>query len=1405
MAGRGTDIQLGGDAEGLARDHIRRVLGQDPDAVRFDQWPPVWQNIYKMYKAQAKAQREQIERLGGLRVISLGRNKSRRIDRQLGGRAARNGDPGDNIFLVSMKDDMMRDYAPASLALIAKNAPAGKPLIGDYINVQIGGAQKRIQADQRESRERLKKQDEVLTWQRNWYYSYRRDLVNGGSIDMLLEEIARGAVKSVLDQNALDDEGRLAIADWAAQINPDLRSADWLKTGSRKIILEELSAAVLKVFRAHRAALPEGMFDSVARGYLKKVLDDTWTEYLFRLEDLKNTAGFRGDPIKALPQYKQEAHDLFFNDMIPGAYAEACELIGQRLRPAIGLPASPDLSLKTLERYNQAESRLLGFLRDARDVLGRARGQVMPVLRWIGRRLRVDRYMVRLIRWVLKDLQDFWAWRNNRIKRNNFAEEWRKILFDSNGKPKEYDSLKIAADVHKWALKQLEDLYRNAGQPQTQAWKELGISVRDAVIVPSNDAGDYLIQAPDLAGVAEPGFGAWLRVAGRVIAIRWRQLRQWSGAVRLKGVWESIRDKFAALMAEEDKSEATSASETEAPEVFVPQAEPASRQPYDLDRAIQIAERVAKDMSLEEAGVLVEADRLGIPITPNRLLGEIFPDASQQVSQAELDFIIEMIVLHAKNMTAAHRQTRIAEEVSAVNETTNLHEATAHVQVLADRLLKRMQVLNVLAGKEAGIIAFFGNDMEAAEEAAEAAEKMAGFITISVQEVGDYEPEALRTEEAALHKAAEVLGDRLHGGAWWGWLWLGEVRKAAVQLVRARSRREILGMRERLRLLVQMIAGVNRRMKSLKYGSEEKPIRYNELAGGRFSKILLTAIFSVLLLGGGFVVAVLAGYSAVFIFTHVVLVYASWIIPSLLVLIIGGWGGRALSRAAWARRVGARAELVAGRLQKMSQGHPALNGLTWLLFMPFRWGWTLARGSWKLASLAGRKVGGKKVILIAGSGLNALGSVQGLISKDQATAIVFAPEMAAMNQARKEEQRAQELLDNKHIHLTEEQKQHATTQKIFAQHRFQQAMLKMDVFSQMLSKRYNENHERLSDSSLTAGDRARIEDEQKQIETQVGFYRDVQETYDELARLGLQDGADANSPEALRLRNKLKTLQASQGAMAPLKTNLETQPQAQKDLLEAHPACAKDRYDDALFLKLLHFLFPDSMAQTAMTVTEADALAKTLAEQSDQPGAVKNNPRRFVAALAIQKMNRQINQAEDDYVHVQAIASIDLKIIQLTESMTAREREQTGPATASDPVNLAAAQQLNQLKQEKILREAVYQRVRMFKQPTGDEEKALYIRAILDTYANAKGHLVGKTQDSFEQLKKDNPALFASIEKLLGEYYPHFRHRPDPAGRRRAGESHRRRLPKVAPKAGRRTNGIGEGPGQAQGNAGKRD
>jgi preprotein translocase subunit SecA len=359
MAGRGTDILLGGNPEQMTRDYFLKnkmalpyasapaVIGEDGAAINAagesaqpiaapmvlfqhegkifqvpaDQWKP----IYEQFAGQCKAEHDEVVALGGLHILGTERHEARRIDNQLRGRAGRQGDPGSSRFFLSLEDDLMRIFGGERIkALMFRlGMTEGVPIESKMISGRIEKAQQSVEAQNFDARKHLLEYDDVMNKQRETIYRIRRSALEGEDQREFVVEKAENVALDLVDMYCPQNQhpgqwnNTQFLAEIHAQFGVDAKAAGADPTElSHEQLADATKEAVVKAYEEKEKKFGNELMRWLERRIVLDVVDTQWKDHLLSLDHLKEGIGLRGyaqkDPIV---EFKKEAF-VMFEDMM---------------------------------------------------------------------------------------------------------------------------------------------------------------------------------------------------------------------------------------------------------------------------------------------------------------------------------------------------------------------------------------------------------------------------------------------------------------------------------------------------------------------------------------------------------------------------------------------------------------------------------------------------------------------------------------------------------------------------------------------------------------------------------------------------------------------------------------------------------------------------------------------------------------------------------------------------------------------------------------------------------------------------------------------------------------------------------------------------------------------------------
>ena len=320
MAGRGTDIMLGGNAEFLAvQEMASRGLSTDEDP---DAYEAAWDDVFAAVKETVSAEAEKVIEVGGLYVLGTERHESRRIDNQLRGRSGRQGDPGESRFYLSLGDDLMRLFnSGAAAALMNRDSfPDDLAIESKVVSRAIQSAQSQVEQRNAEIRKNVLKYDDVLDRQRKAIYSDRQQILDGEEIEPRIDAFREQTIDAILDSHGRDGEWDFdALFNDLRQVYPVGLTIDELVAeagGARRVDRAFLRREILSDAEVAYAKREETLGSEAMRELERRVvlatIDRRWRDHLYEMEYLKEGIGLRAmaqrDP---LVEYQREGFTLF--------------------------------------------------------------------------------------------------------------------------------------------------------------------------------------------------------------------------------------------------------------------------------------------------------------------------------------------------------------------------------------------------------------------------------------------------------------------------------------------------------------------------------------------------------------------------------------------------------------------------------------------------------------------------------------------------------------------------------------------------------------------------------------------------------------------------------------------------------------------------------------------------------------------------------------------------------------------------------------------------------------------------------------------------------------------------------------------------------------------------------------
>ena len=330
MAGRGTDIKLGGNAEFVIMEAIAAAPERDPEEIRSE------------VEAQHKSDEEAVKKAGGLFVLATERHESRRIDNQLRGRSGRQGDPGRSAFFLSLEDDLMRIFGSERLdrVLSSLGMKEGEAIIHPWVNKSLERAQAKVEGRNFDIRKQLLKFDDVMNDQRKVIFGQRREIMESLDISEIVSDMRHDVIDELVDTfcppRSYADQWEMQglYAAIIEKLGLDLPVIGWAEEDGvdQDVVKERLIEASDKLMAEKTQAFGDETMRNIEKQVLLQTIDNKWRDHLLTLEHLRSVVGFRGyaqrDPLN---EYKNEAFQLF-ESMLDSLRAQVTSQLAQ-VRP----------------------------------------------------------------------------------------------------------------------------------------------------------------------------------------------------------------------------------------------------------------------------------------------------------------------------------------------------------------------------------------------------------------------------------------------------------------------------------------------------------------------------------------------------------------------------------------------------------------------------------------------------------------------------------------------------------------------------------------------------------------------------------------------------------------------------------------------------------------------------------------------------------------------------------------------------------------------------------------------------------------------------------------------------------------------------------------------------------------
>ena len=323
MAGRGTDIMLGGNAEFLAKQEMRKQGYSDElieqanahnetDDEEILQARKAFNNYEQKFEKEIKEEKEKVLEAGGLKIIGTERHESRRIDNQLRGRSGRQGDPGESRFYIALDDNLMKIFGGDMITSVYNTLKADEnmPIEMGILSKTVENAQKRVEGQHFSMRKHVLQYDDVMNTQREIIYKQRREVLDGENLKEQIQKMMHSVIEQIVETHTTDIgvEKEGVITEAKAILNLELTNLP----DNEPDIIDELYKKIIENYEAKEKEIGEENIREFERVVMLKVVDQKWMDHIDAMDGLKDGIGLRAygqkDPVV---QYRIEGFDMF--------------------------------------------------------------------------------------------------------------------------------------------------------------------------------------------------------------------------------------------------------------------------------------------------------------------------------------------------------------------------------------------------------------------------------------------------------------------------------------------------------------------------------------------------------------------------------------------------------------------------------------------------------------------------------------------------------------------------------------------------------------------------------------------------------------------------------------------------------------------------------------------------------------------------------------------------------------------------------------------------------------------------------------------------------------------------------------------------------------------------------------
>ena len=329
MAGRGTDIMLGGNSEFLAKEEMRKqkvspelieeaTTFYETDDQEILEARKQFKKLVEKYEEQIKDEKVKVIDAGGLKIIGTERHESRRIDNQLRGRSGRQGDIGESKFYIGLDDDLMKIFGGDAITKVYNTLGADEdmPIQSRIISNAVENAQKKVEGRNFSIRKNVLKYDDVMNAQREIIYKQRREVLDGENINDNIISMIEFVAENTPNMFINAEDGSLNIESLNAEITDEfgIDMLDYIKSNKNEPakIAEHLKEEALNIYKQKEEEITSDQMRELERVVMLKVVDEKWMNHIDSMDELKNGIGLRAygqkDPVV---QYRLEGFDMF--------------------------------------------------------------------------------------------------------------------------------------------------------------------------------------------------------------------------------------------------------------------------------------------------------------------------------------------------------------------------------------------------------------------------------------------------------------------------------------------------------------------------------------------------------------------------------------------------------------------------------------------------------------------------------------------------------------------------------------------------------------------------------------------------------------------------------------------------------------------------------------------------------------------------------------------------------------------------------------------------------------------------------------------------------------------------------------------------------------------------------------